>query len=416
MHRALRNRAYEVVRRLLFTQATVMRRGRSVGSDTIGFAAYSSWQGDTLVFVPYPRRDILSPGFASPDNADVAVRRQRQQFHDIAVAWVAAFPQSADALHALAISLDLLGDRSALDTLRRARDLAATPEERLRTAGAEIWLRVKNAIPADSGSLNAARAIADSVLREFPPSQAPDPLLLASLAGLTGRGRLAVEYVRHPAFLAAWEVPPSLSPAGPTLLVLAALGAPADSLRALERTVNSQIGLLPAPQRQLQQLRWLARAATLAMPTYQFSSLRELVGIGDYLVDAQAAFALGDTDAVHRVFDDLRQARPSRAAADLTLDALYPEAWLLAALRDHRAAAGWLDPTLASLAATSPQLLVDPVRAACLVRAMALRAELAERLGDRTGAAQWARVVTTLWSDADSFLQPMVRRVRRLAG
>jgi hypothetical protein len=50
-----------------------------------------------------------------------------------------------------------------------------------------------------------------------------------------------------------------------------------------------------------------------------------------------------------------------------------------------------------------------------LVRAMALRADLAAASGDHAAAARWAQAVTILWSDADQFLQPTVRRMRELA-
>jgi hypothetical protein len=57
----------------------------------------------------------------------------------------------------------------------------------------------------------------------------------------------------------------------------------------------------------------------------------------------------------------------------------------------------------------------DPTEAAGLVRAMALRAELAARAGDRSTARQWAEPVTILWLDADPELRPVVDRMRALA-
>ena len=50
-----------------------------------------------------------------------------------------------------------------------------------------------------------------------------------------------------------------------------------------------------------------------------------------------------------------------------------------------------------------------------LVRAMALRAKLAEDVGDTATARAWARAVVTLWSGADSYLQTTVREMARLA-
>ena len=138
---------------------------------------------------------------------------------------------------------------------------------------------------------------------------------------------------------------------------------------------------------------------------------------GDDLLDLQAAWADGDTLAVRRGLNTMREGRREILPADLTLDALYPEAELLNALGDRRGAAAWLDPTLQALfqvAPHAPTSRISAVRAAALVRAMALRARLAEGLGDREGAARWAAAVRILWSDADSFLQPEVQQLRRL--
>jgi hypothetical protein len=203
--------------------------------------------------------------------------------------------------------------------------------------------------------------------------------------------------------------------AGP-LLVFAALGGPGDSLRDLEQRVDSAIARrLPAPMQQGARLNWLGRPAALAFPTHPFLSHPRLVGEGILQVDAEAALLRGDTITVRRVLAKLRTVRRFAAPADLTLDALYPEAWVLAALQDPEAAIAWLDPTLATLEAIAPEKLVDPANPGALVRAMALRAELAERSGDPVAAARWARPVVILWSGADPFLQPIVRKMERIA-
>lgn len=129
----------------------------------------------------------------------------------------------------------------------------------------------------------------------------------------------------------------------------------------------------------------------------------------------RGAFLRGDTDAVRQIFDDLKAARSSALAQDLTFDALYPEAWLLRSLGDAAGAIAWLDPTLATLSASTPEKFADLANAGALVQAMALRAELADQVGDARTAARWARVVTILWSDADPFLQPVVRRMEQLS-
>ncbi len=416
IHRSLRGGSYEIVRRLLWTSENGLRAGRAVPPDTTVFAAYASWQGDTLAFVPYPLQQF-GQSTVVPKNAGLAVRHQRELFHDIATAWVTAFPKSADAMEALAISLDLLGDPSALDTLRRARSMVRGPEEGLRAANAEVWMRVRFFTPADLGNIRAARGLADSLLDGSSSGEAREPLLLAALAALTGRAALGATLTRSPSASADRGVPPALTRTALPLLFFAALGGPVDSIERLERQVDSAIeASIPATQRLRARLEWLARPATLVFSDFRLETLPKLFGTGDDLLDAQEALARGDTTGVRHKFAEWHLARRYSDPAELPFDALLPEARLLVVMGDDRGAAGWLDPTLSSLPETAPEMFADLPRAGALVRAFALRAEIAERLGDRATAKRWAAVVSELWANADPFLQPLVRRMRRLAG
>ena len=415
IHKVLSAGSYSAVRRLLLTSGSATRSGRAVLPDTTTFAAYPSWQGDTLAFMPYPIQNFVGLNVV-PRTMGLAVRRERELFHDITLAWVSAFPRSAQAVEALALSLELLGDPAALDTLRRARALVTTEEEGVRLAGTQVWMSIKFSLPLDTTGLRAARILADSLLDTAMSPTVRQPLLLASLAAVTGRAQRAAELTKYPAVVAEWEVPTPIVRFGGPLLAFAALGGPSDSLSELERQVDSSIdNHLVDPMQLEARMQWLGRPAALAFPHYRFKSLGKLVGRGNYLVNAEAAFARGDTIALRRTLADVQAARRSALASDLTFDALYPEAWLLQALGDHRAAIAWLDPTLRTLSASAPQKFVDPGNAGALVQAIALRAELAETTGDHTTAAQWARVVSVLWRNADLFLQPTVRRMDQLA-
>jgi len=415
IHKALSGGSYASVRRLFMTSGSAVRPGQAVPPDTTTFAAYPSWEADTLAFVPYPAQLFVGPQVV-PERLSLAVRREREVFHDIAVAWVTAFPKSADAVQALALSLEMLGDPAALDTLHRARRIVTTPEASLRVAGAEVWMRVKFSAPFDLRGVRGARALADSLLLSYDASNGREPLLVASLAALTGRAYLAAALSRRPAVVTEWQVPASLAKTAGPLLAFAALGGPLDSLRKLEQDVDSAIDMsLVVSQRPPARMSWLGRPAALAFPHYRFGSLQKLVGGGNYLVDAEAAFLRGDTATLRQGFADLRAARRLAPPGDLTFDALYPEAWLHAALGDDSAATAWLDPTLDALLSTSPEVLSDPANAGALVQGMALRSELADRMGDAGAAARWASVVAVLWADADGFLQPRVRAMRRLA-
>jgi tetratricopeptide (TPR) repeat protein len=116
IHRSLAAGSYLSVRRLLWTSTDNLRSGSAVAPDTGMFVAYCAWQRDTLAFIPYRLSEL--PELRRSRTLSLAVGKERELFHDIATAWVTAYPKSADALDALALSLALLGNPAALDTMR----------------------------------------------------------------------------------------------------------------------------------------------------------------------------------------------------------------------------------------------------------------------------------------------------------
>jgi tRNA A-37 threonylcarbamoyl transferase component Bud32 len=403
VHYSLRDNAFRAVRDLLLTGPNDLLQGYALAPDTSRFLGRASWQGDSLVVVPFPARWVWDgDSRATPLRAAAAVRHQREFFHDLTTTWVTAFPTSAEAFGALAVALELLNDPAALDTLRRARSLAVDSDERLRIAGAEVWMQLKFALPADLQGVRAAQGLADSLLEVYPASTGPDPFLFASIAVLTGRAPLAAQLARRAALSGQWTLPAPIARSASALMVFAGLGGPADSLEALESQVRAGINALDEQQRQQARLEWLARPATLAFPDHRLPVIRELAGQGYDLVDAQMALLAGDTASVRRILDIAAPARLSNAAEDRTLDVLFPEASLRAAIGDVRGAVAWLDPTLSALAKTPPQSLGDPARAGCLIRAMALRARLAAALGDSQAVKLWSRPLRILRPSRDS--------------
>ena len=401
-HVALSNDTYRSVQVLLKTSSNWMRRGHAGPPDSGRFEAYASWQHDTLAFVPYADAHATA-------TTNVAVRRQRERYHDLALAWVTAYPGSADAMEAVAVSLDLLGDPAALDTMRRARALATTPAARVRMAAAEAWMRVKRSAPDRLPELREARDLADSIVRANPPPGASQPILLAGLAALSGRAGLAAAYMRQTSVRTDWTIPGPIATTAAPLLVFAALGGPIDSLRVLEQDLATAIERgVPEDQRNELRAVWLGRAASLAFPRHRFATLQQVQGLGDYLVDAQASFARGDVLAVRRMFGGLGERRRDVPPEDRTLDAVYPEAALLAESGDTAGAIAWLDPTLSAIAAIPLLHFKDPTRAATLIRAIILRAELAASTDDPT-AAKWGAAADVLWQNAD----PAIRRGAR---
>lgn len=406
---SFRDRSFASLRDIFMTGGNELRRGYAVG-DTASFAAFPEWRADSLALIPYPWRRIEQGSV--PSSGNDATRRLREIFRDVTIAWSTSSPGRSDATEGLAIALALLGDPSALDTLRRARMYATDGSEQYRIAALEVWLQLTFALPWDEPGINAARELADSLLEGWPSEV--DPNLVAGLAALTGRAFLAARLAREPRRGA--PAVPQLRNSAPALLVFAAIGGPEDSLAALEQQVLMDLQMVPQAERPRRRSEWLGRSASLAFPVYRFRSLPELAGEDDYLVNLQVALARGDTLALRAGLEETREMRGPSSMAMVTVDALYPEADLLFQIGQLNEAAAWLDPALHSLPQVAPHVLALPERAASLVRAMALRAIIAQRLKQYDVARRWARAVVALWSNADPFLQVLVAELREIGG
>jgi hypothetical protein len=408
IHEGLVADAFEPISRLLKLRPTSVRFGDGPGGRD--FVAQPSWDGDSLAFTPYPLNAL-----PSPPRLLEAIQHQREVFHEIATAWTVALPRSPTALEALAFSSELLGQPDALVTLQRAMRLATDPRDRFRITARETWMRVRLALPDDGGALADARRVADSLLRS-PEATTADPRVSASLAVLVGKGDFAVRAFGDPRVRIALDVPTALFPAAPQLVLLAALGAPANTMQPLERRLLTTIDRsLPTEERLQARLQWIARAATLAYPTARLAASSSLSGMGDYLLDAQETLDRGDSAGARRILvAEIPDLLPGRFA-ERPADAVFPEAWVMAASGDVPSAIGWLDQLLESLYEKAPRVGAEPVEAAALLRSMALRAELGASTGNDGDARRWAGAVALLWSDADAWLQPLVGRMKALS-
>jgi hypothetical protein len=294
----------------------------------------------------------------------------------------------------------MLGDRGSIDTLRRARSLTGDSSQKLRLTAREVWLRVRFAVPDSLKELAAARDLADSLLRQSRGVSTGDASVLLSLAVLTGQVRLVPSLAgkASPPSVVGVTVPPSILQDALATQVYAALGGPTDSLRKMADRVEEAIrNVVAVGSRRNVRQGLLSRAAMLAFPAYRFTSLDSTDRAGDPLLEAQAAFSRGDTASVRRLVDALSRGRQGVRAADVTFDAILPEAWLLAAIGDINAATQRLDPTLGAIRSSGPTNIEDFTRAASLVRAMQLRAELARCSGDPSGRRRWEAAALALW-------------------
>ena len=426
VHLAFRGPALDGLMALLYTEGTSLRRGYALTPDTVWLAAYPSLLNDTLAFVPYPLARVVAADPATvPSTVADAVGRNRQALLRVARSWADAFPDGPDALEALAEAQESLGELGgadgrapgALATVRRARAGAAAAQ-RVRLAGRETRLLVKR------GEWAAARALADSTLGAASAPPPTDAELLAGLAALTGRARAAAELAVRSASefrpvtstLQPLAVPaPVLAPAR-ALGAYAALGVFPESVLALRRAVEDGVRGYVEPRLQAEtRAALLRRPMTLAFPALGARASDAVPAGGDYLMELQQALAAGRTGAVRARLRALADARGALRAGDLSFDVLHQEAWIALAAGDTASAVARLDASLNALPSFGAGLLRDDVaQPAGLVRAMALRAEVAARTGDAATAHRWAAAVLALWDGGDDAVHPVTSRMRAL--
>jgi hypothetical protein len=121
-----------------------------------------------------------------------------------------------------------------------------------------------------------------------------------------------------------------------------------------------------------------------------------------------------DSAGVRADLEFWRRRRRAMRPSEEQIVGVLLEALLAVAIADTAFAESHLDRSLGALSAASTGLIDQPDNVASLVRAMALRAELAARRGDRATARRWAGPVVALWSGGDPAFAAVVARMRQL--
>jgi tetratricopeptide (TPR) repeat protein len=432
VHRAFAGIGTQRLMGLFFVETNEYRSGEAgatgAAAPTLRFAAFPSLDHDTLAFLPYPIAMVFAGRpEANPGSTSLAVERNRQVLREIIQRWIDAFPTSADALEALSLVLETSGELtldgtprgSALAAARRARALSDDAAQKSRLAFVEIRLLAK------LEQFARARALADSILAAAPA--APDPTeahRLAGLAALTGRVYRTAELLALSAPVdtpVTWDgeplpdAPVPVKEAALGMLAYAALGGPVDSLRALKARVDRRAASWAGrTTRERLRLAVLHVPVSLAFPQLGLTDAHRAEAGGNYLLELQWAVTHGDTARVRSQLARLADLRSLQRPGDVSMDGTYHEAVLLLQMGDTAAATQLLDLSLQALATLGASLLDQVPQAAALVRAMALRADLAERAGDRTTAAHWARGVLDVWANADVPLGPTLASMRAI--
>lgn len=412
MHRALAAGSYQQVRRVLRTSPTALRHGRALSPDTTQFQAYAAFGGDTLQYVPYTTADFGSGRAPTPATLGRAVHHQREVFRAVSASWVAAFPRSAVALRSAALALELAGDATALDTLRKARTLATDDAEAFGLALSEFAASLRFHFPHNLNEIRRARELGDSLLAND-GFQTLDPVALAAVAVFLGRGERAAALMRSTHARRQTGAPLVLGDAGLGLQIYSALGAPVDSIRVLEGRVNAQLPRVSPNIRPLVFNENYIRPALMAYGAVQFADLATAAE-NHLTVRAQLAHHRGDYRGAELQLAQIRALRRGNRPEDLSMDAALAEADLLMRLGRPDMALEWLLPPLASLRETPPGRLLDPVIAAATVRASLLAAELLRSQRHEQRARSWARGVRVLLRHPDPLMRPLQQRADRV--
>ena len=153
-----------------------------------------------------------------------------------------------------------------------------------------------------------------------------------------------------------------------------------------------------------------ARPVALAWPALDTMAIE-----GDYLLDLQRALTRGDRAQASRQLGAINAIRATQRPGDVAIDATLAEIRALLVHGDTTMARERLGRILDVLPTLSSDLLLEVPQAAALVRAMALRAELAAMAGDSVQARRWAAVVVTLWSGGEGDTPAILSRMRGLS-
>ena len=417
LHRTFQAGAYNNLRKLLFTDASLLRDGLAAPPDTSRFFARPAWQGDSLLFVPYPSWKVQRNLAPVPTSTREAVQRQREVFVRVTRAWAAALPNNPGTKEAVAIALDLVGVPTALDTLRAARSFAQEPLHRLRLGAEEVFLLVASG-RNDLASLKRAVRLGDSLLATISESR-EEAVIVAPVAALLGQCRTAghlAASAADPLSASFLGVPLYVYATAESLTVFSALGCGSATdtmgLSWLGQAARSIEQTKPADAQNRLEAALVSRVLRLRVDV-DTPRIERLTKASGSAVLAARLLVSRRPDSVRALLRHLREKRGAGWTADIVPDAVLVEAMLLAQARDSAEALLSLDPLLTR--PTWLELLIDrPVGAAALVRAAALRAHLAAAQGDSRNAKRWSQFVTTLWSNPDPELKPQLEKLRRI--
>ena len=417
---------------VLSTNRTRLRGGTLAGSVERNFAATPDLIADTLAYVPFPVVGTSGPSRAEPERIDRVISRNREKLKALATDWTRADPNNPDAQETLARILEAGGQldgptASALAslTLARAAALGSTTRDdaalrRIRLASAQVRVLLK------LGRFAEAAAVADSALavnasvREDSVQVEIDALRTGLLA-LTGRFQEAIAIdlkgaadleVRLPSGELR-KLTAELAEDVQRLRDYAAFGTPRDSILAVhERLSRNLEAFVPAAELAALRDAILVQPMSLAVDAAGTGPLAGLRTQSGGFPAAVAAIHRGDRRTAQRIADSIAVVRSASAPGEITMDAVFQEAWLWNALGNPARAATSLDRALRGLSRSSPSLLRGATLAPVFVRVMIMRSNLARSGGDSVTARRWSEAASALWNRGDPAAREKLPQLR----
>jgi tRNA A-37 threonylcarbamoyl transferase component Bud32 len=387
---------------------------------------------DTLAYVPYPISSSGAPWRTrDPEALDDALARNRRRLRPFALRWVSLAPGDPESRSSLARLLEADGELegtpvSALQELKAARSIAIPGEgpanrylRQLRLGRDEVRVNLR------LGQFDVAGILADSILAWRAPAtlshadQDAAAEVLAALAALRGRGARVVDLKRKfpldVVLLSTGEVrrlPPALTAERAILDGYSEVGGPGDSILAASERVSELLQAVVS-KRDADLMRWglLSRPLTLGAPAIGPRPVAALGPTSEFFVNALKALSQGNRRLAMSLLDSLSELHSVYAAGEISMDVVYGEAWLRTQLVDTSGATRDLERALRGLPVATIRILRNAELAASLVRAMALRAELAYKAGDRPKAKYWADAVYSLWGRGDFTTRSVLEKV-----
>ncbi len=406
---------FDAMQTLLITSTTKIRAGTDPATGT-RFAAYPSIDFDTLAFVPYPLKAFATLTTSRHDALD----RNARDLLAFTTSWTESEPGNPVAWEALASVLETMGSISvrnpaatnASTAIARALKLATDPKARVRLSTREVRIRIKR------GEFAAASGLADSVLSNTPDSISSDLLALAAFTGRTGSMiRLAQLHKGWmPIGVSQYTLMPDLVATSAEFFARAALGECGENMSALEKTFDNQLASYVSPDKHAAVRHILmARAYSLLTPCTNGASALKITSPENQLYRLQQSYAQKNQPVLRARIDSMSRLRADSRPGDRPADFTYQEAWIMTAVGDTSGAIRKLDLGLGAIPSMSAATLAQPAAAAAIGRMIALRADIAAKIGDRENAVRWGKAGSELWRNADKSLSPTIGRMKTLA-